>query len=125
MNLPTDFPVLGVDHSPFATHSIPPIPSDAHPSAAGASLAPSNLFEQVVRLVQSNDRLFAERDALVAKLGRARAYLAEPGCNRNFAIAHLKHLKLKHSCVLALLRANRLQARQILDRLNGETGEED
>jgi hypothetical protein len=124
MSLPTDLPVCGIAPSPFATHAIA-TPSVSHPSdVAGASLAPPNLFEQIVRLVQSNERLFAERDALVAKLGRARAHLAEPGCNRNFAMAHLKHLKLKHSSVLALLRANRLQARQILDRLNGETGEQ-
>ncbi len=123
MYLPVDSPVFGIAPSPLATPAIP-TPFDSRPAAAGASLAPPDLFEQVVRLVQSNDRLFAERDALVAKLGRARTYLADPDCNRNFATAYLNHLKLKHSSVLALLRANRLQARQILDRLNGETGED-
>jgi hypothetical protein len=91
--------------------------------ASGSSLAPPSTFERIVQLVQSNDRLFTERDALLAKLEQARGYLADPDSNRNFAQAYLNHLRLKHSSVVARLRANRLEARQILARLDAEPTE--
>jgi hypothetical protein len=77
----------------------------------------------MVRLVQSNDRLFTERDALLVKIEQARVILADPISNRNFASAYLNHLKLKHSSVVARLRSNRLEARQILAGLDAEPTE--
>src|SRR5262249_53619675 len=69
-----------------------------------------NDFESLVRIFQSNERLFASLRILDGKLLQAKTYLAEPGCNKSLGIGYVAHLKAKRSWTLAVLRANRLEA---------------
>jgi hypothetical protein len=82
----------------------------------------ANLFAQVVSLYQSNSSLFSELKSLRGKQQRAREYLGTPGCNAALGEAHLLRLRARHSATLAVLRANRLQARRLLSRLEGDAG---
>ncbi len=76
------------------------------------------VFERLVWLVKSNERLIAEQRGLTDRLHRARAYLAEPGCNLRLGTAQLSYLRVKYSGVLAHLRANRWEARDIVAGLD-------
>jgi hypothetical protein len=79
-----------------------------------------NDFESLVRIFQSNERLFASLRILDGKLLQAKTYLAEPGCNKSLGIGYVAHLKAKRSWTLAVLRANRLEAWSVLSRVNAE-----
>src|SRR5262249_55576894 len=76
-----------------------------------------SIFESLVRIVHSNERLFKDLETLSVKIRRARAYLAEPGCNRILGNANLGRLRAKRSGTLAQLRTNRIEAWEILSRL--------
>lgn len=76
----------------------------------GSTAARAGGFERLVRLLKDNERLVGELQGLGGRLARARAYRAEPGCNVPLAEAHINRLRAKHSGVLALLRANRIEA---------------
>lgn len=78
----------------------------------------STMIERLVRILQRNERLIAEQRALTDRLRRARAYLAEPGCNLRLGTAQLSYLRVKYSGVLAHLRANRREARDIVAGLD-------
>lgn len=67
-------------------------------------------FGRLVGLLRDNERLVGELRILGDRMLRARAYRAEPGCNVALADAHINRLRAKHSGVLALLRANRIEA---------------
>ncbi len=75
---------------------------------------PDNDFGRMVRLVQSNEQLFAALQANRVGVAEVRAYLARPDANAVLGRARLERLKAKHSAVLARLRANRIEARQLL-----------
>jgi hypothetical protein len=72
-----------------------------------------------VQILRSSERLLAALHSLEIQLGRTRVYLADPGCNRAVGDVRLSQLKAKHSGILALLRANRLEARQLLGAAAG------
>ena len=71
-------------------------------------------FGRLVQITRDNDRLFAEMGALAVRLRRARAYLMEPGCNALFGRACLDRAKRRYALALLNLRANRIEALQIL-----------
>lgn len=81
-----------------------------------AESAPSHDFRTLVRLVNDNERLFAELESIQMKIRAAWAYLAEPGHNPGLALTHLDRLRMKRSAVLSHLRANRIEARALLGR---------
>ncbi len=72
-------------------------------------------FGRLVRLMKTNERLFADLKALDAKVGQAKSYLLAPDSHLPLALANLARLKSKHSGLLALLRANRIEALDALD----------
>ena len=74
-------------------------------------------FGRIVRLMKDNERLFADLGAIVARIEQARAYLAVPDCHLPLGLANLSRLKVKHSGLLALLRANRIEALDALGTL--------
>ena len=92
-----------------------PLPFEDHPGPGG----PPNPFERLVQIMKENDDLLAALRQLGARLAQARAYLAEPGCNAALGNANLLRVKTKHSCVLVLLRANRIEAQRILAEAEG------
>lgn len=77
--------------------------------------ANSNPFARLVFVFQRNVFLSSELKSLQAKLTRARDYLDAPGSNPVLAAVHLLRLKARHASVLTLLRANRVEARHLLD----------
>jgi hypothetical protein len=86
---------------------------------APAGAAVDTLFGKLVSLYKSNDFLLSELATVRLKLSRARDYLGSPGCNPALAEAHLLRLRARQSAALAMLRANRLQVRDLLARLEG------
>jgi hypothetical protein len=113
-SLPTQSPAYGINPNTLLS-SVPII------STPITSEIP-NGFARLVRLMQSNERLFAEQRALAVKLQlqRARAYLADPNANPSLERANLRHLKTKYSGILALLRANRREAQALGARLDSK-----
>jgi hypothetical protein len=99
-------------------------PPHAGVVALGPGVQAPNDFESLARVVRSNERLFEELGALGVNLGRARAYLTEPVCHRHLADANVSHLKTRRSGILALMRANRLEAWEILARIGTEGARE-
>jgi hypothetical protein len=81
------------------------------PDQAGATA-----FGRIVALYQSNELLLSALQKVKKNQNSARAYLETSGSNPALAEAYLLQLKAKHSAVLTMLRANRIQARQVLDR---------
>ncbi len=73
---------------------------------------------KLVRLISSNDRLFAEMASLRARIDEAKSYLSGPGCRARLGAAYLDRLELRRSAALACLRANRIEARSLLASLN-------
>lgn len=71
-------------------------------------------FGRMVRLVQSNERLFAELRANRTRMAEARFYLARPDANTALGCARLEHLRARHSAILGQLRANRFEAWELL-----------
>lgn len=111
-SLPTRSPAYGINPD---THPSPfPIVSTPITSEA------SNGSPRLVRLMQSNGRLFAEQRALAIKLRRARADLADPNANLGPGRANLQHLRTKYSGILALLRANRREAQALRAQLDSK-----
>src|SRR4051812_41296837 len=99
---------------------MPPSPTPFAPGTVATPLSAGvpDAFGLVVALYQSNARLFAELDAVRRETARARAYRAMPGSNRVLADARLLRLRSRRSAALAHLRANRIQARSLLARLD-------
>ncbi len=75
---------------------------------------PDQAFARLASLVRSNDRYLAELKALNARLVEARSYLASPSANVRLGQACLDRVRAHRTCVLAMLRANRLAAREFL-----------
>jgi hypothetical protein len=95
------------------------VAADAPPSKVGENDSP---FGQVVALYQSNSYLLSQLKSVRGHLSRAREYLASPGCNAALGRAHVLRLRARHSAALALLRANRHQARRLLARTGDPSG---
>jgi hypothetical protein len=100
-----------------ASRPVPPITVAPCGPPRGDADRPT-VFEHLARIMERNERLGAEQRALTDRLRRARAYLAEPGCNLRLGTAQLFHLRVKYSGVLAHLRANRREARDIVAGLD-------
>jgi hypothetical protein len=81
----------------------------------------SNSLERLAQLMIANDRLMDELVTSRARIVAARAYLDRPECNPRFGSAHLERSRLKHSGILAQLRANRIEALRLL----GDGGSDD
>lgn len=79
-------------------------------------------FGLLVSLYQSNAYLLSELKTVRVKLARAREYLATAGSNPTLGGAQVQRLRARHSAALALLRANRHQARGLLARVGGAPG---
>ena len=78
--------------------------------------APDNAFARLTQLVQSNDRLLAELAVLDARLVETEVYLAMASSNLDLARAYRVRTKRQRSRVLAILRANRIAAREFLSQ---------
>ena len=76
--------------------------------------AESNPFGRLVQLVQVNERLIADLDQLGRRQADARAYLSRSDCNLKLGTALVAFLKAKRSGILCQLRANRIEAEQIV-----------
>jgi hypothetical protein len=114
------YPVSASSFGVFTGPSGPSLGESAESSRIdGVGSESPRSFERLVRLLQSNERLFAEQTALLARIRAARAYLAQPDRNLKLGQVHLEHLRAKYSGVLAHLRANRLEANSLLERLDG------
>ena len=74
----------------------------------------ANPLERLAQLMNSNERLMDELAASRLRISDARAYLDVPGCNVRFGEAHLERCRTRHSGILAQLRANRIEALQLL-----------
>jgi hypothetical protein len=74
----------------------------------------SNSLERLSQLMLSNDRLMDELVTSRARIVAARNYLDRVDCNPRFGSAHLERCRTKHSGILAQLRANRIEALQLL-----------
>ncbi|MBX6313856.1 MAG: hypothetical protein IRY99_13210, partial [Isosphaeraceae bacterium] len=74
-----------------------------------------NPLERLIQIVRSNDYLLDELGRLRDRLACARAYLTQPGCNLVLGRANLDWLRAKRAGLLAQLRANRLEACQLLN----------
>jgi hypothetical protein len=68
----------------------------------------------MVGLLRRGERLLAELRACRARIAEARAYLDRPDANPTLGLARLEQLRAKHSGWLALLRAQRIEARDLL-----------
>jgi hypothetical protein len=75
---------------------------------------PHDAFGRIVSLYRSNEFLFSELQNVKLKLARARVYRDTPGSNPVLAEAHVLQLRARHSAVLTMLRANRIEARRRL-----------
>ena len=89
-------------------------PSEDRDEAATPAGSSDGAFARLANLVRSNDRLMADLKALDARLADAKAYLARPDANVALGRAQLERVRASRSRVLAILRANRLAAREFL-----------
>jgi len=84
--------------------------------AAERGDGPDDALARLSRLVASNDRHLAELRALDARLATVNAHLATRTPGAIFGLAFRDRVRSQRSCVLAVLRANRIAAREFLGR---------
>jgi hypothetical protein len=72
----------------------------------------------MVALLRSNERLFGTLDGVSQRLHEVRTYLAQDDCNVSLGRECYRYWRSRHSGVLTQLRANRLEARRVLRRLD-------
>jgi hypothetical protein len=92
-------------------------PAPGRPRHEKSKLTPavaSNPLERLAQLMNSNERLMDELATSRLRISDARAALDVPGCNVRFGEAHLERSRIKHSGILAQLRANRIESLQLL-----------
>ena len=77
----------------------------------------TNPLEQLVQLRRSNDRLVVELKQARRRLGQAMEFAGDPKSGGNLAITLVVHTRKNHTRVLKQLRANRLQALELLAQL--------
>lgn len=73
-----------------------------------------NPLERLAQLLRANERLMGDLATSRARIWDARAYLDGPGGDLHFGEAHLDRCRIKHSGILAQLRANRIEALGLL-----------
>ena len=76
-----------------------------------------DLFGRIVAIMKQNERLIADLDGTREQAAEAFQYLEKPGANRGLARAQIGRLRSKRSGLLAMLRANRIEALSILGHL--------
>jgi hypothetical protein len=72
----------------------------------------------LILVTRSNEQYLGRLDALNVRISQAQAQLDSARGEARVERAYLAHLKTKRSGVLAQLRANRIEAEQILDSRN-------
>ena len=85
-------------------------------SRVAPSVSMPNPLARLAELLLANDRLMEELASSRGRIARARAYQDEPGCNVRFGLANFERCRVKHSGILAQLRANRIEAMGLLGR---------
>jgi hypothetical protein len=80
------------------------------------SQASSNPLERLAQLVNANDRLIDDLASSRARIVAALVYLDKPDCNARLGSAHLHRCRKRHAGILAQLRANRIEALQLLGK---------
>lgn len=85
-------------------------------SNAGDKDGPS-VFGRLVGLVKENERLFAAQRLTRERMIEARLYQVSPQNNPILAAAVVQRLRERHSGLLAMLRSNRIEARNLLINL--------
>jgi hypothetical protein len=83
--------------------------------------APPDDFGRLVGLMRSNERPTASLRAVTDRPRVVREYLAGAGRNSALGQADCRYWRSRHSSVLMLLRANRLEVRGLLARLVPES----
>jgi hypothetical protein len=106
------YPVSG-NMSPFSSESSPHVVQPVCPTP-GDEPTEVNLFAQLVSAYHQQKTLTNRLRSLTFRLNCTRTYLESPTCNQTLALANLRYLKMKRYGVLALLRANRRQAEQLV-----------
>lgn len=76
---------------------------------------PPSDFGRLILMVRSNEHYLGQLDALNVRISQAKAQLDNARDEARVRRVYLAHLKTKRSGVLAQLRANRIEAEQILD----------
>jgi hypothetical protein len=109
-------PSMGAMDLHFFTTSARPQPATVRGQQAGCGEAPDDAFARLASLVASNDRHLAEMRVLNARLAEAIAYLETAPPDPTLGRAYLDRVRSRRSAVLALLRANRIAAREFLSR---------
>ena len=72
----------------------------------------------MVVLLRSNEQLFGALEGVSQRLHEVRTYLAQDDCNVSLGRECYRYWRTRHSGVLTQLRANRLEARRVLRRLD-------
>jgi hypothetical protein len=93
---------------------------ESRPLALPAGGHVADEFGRLIQLVRSNERLFVVLRDLAGRLHGVRSYLTRADCNVRLGKAYYQYWRARHSGVLAFLRANRLEARRLLARLDPE-----
>jgi hypothetical protein len=93
---------------------LPDSARQADPSSSLPSTPPPNPLERLAQLVHANDRLIDDLTSSRARIVAALTYLDKPDCNIAFGSAHLQRCRTRHARILAQLRANRIEALDLL-----------
>jgi hypothetical protein len=92
-------------------------PAPAGETGSGLEAAVGD-FDRMVKLLRSNEQLFGKLEDVSRRLDEVRSYLAEDDCNVTLARECHRYWRTRHSGVLTQLRANRVEARRLLRRLD-------
>lgn len=76
-------------------------------------------FHRLVQIYRENERLLGELDTVRSRTRDALTYRSRSGGTAVLADARLAQLRAKRSGLLALLRSNRIEALDILARVDG------
>ena len=77
-----------------------------------------NPLERLIQLTQSNDRLVGQLKKARRRLGQAIAFASDPKSGGDLAISLVAHAQKNQTRVLKQLRANRLEALELLAGLS-------
>jgi len=72
----------------------------------------------MVVLLRNNEQLFGALEGVSQRLHEVRTYLAQDDCNVSLGRECYRYWRTRHSGVLTQLRANRVEARRVLRRLD-------
>ncbi len=106
-------PMVSAPSAAFADERTPSVDeADSGVEAAACD------FDRMVVLLRSNERLFGTLEGVSQRLHEVRAYLAQDDCNVTLGRECYRYWRDRHSRVLTQLRANRVEARRVLRRLD-------